>query len=128
MAKKKPQRQSSVPKSDVSTILGHTPGRTYEERKRGYDKQRTRLRLDVPDWLKAGLESDAGELQVSVSQLGAFLLAYALRLYRDGDPELRALLEQSKHRIASLRWAFGIDLADLAEPTEETDDGDVLDF
>lgn len=128
MAKKRPPRQSSAPRSDVSTILGHTPGRTYTERKKARDRDRVRLRLDVPDWLKTALEGDAGELKVSVSQLGAFLLAYALRLYQDGDPELLALLERSKHSITSLRWAFGIDLADLAEPTEETDDADVLGF
>ena len=57
--------------------------------------------------VRAALGSDA------VYLLGAFLLAYALKRYKDGDPELVKLLEGAKHEIAQLRWSYGLDLSDL---------------
>jgi hypothetical protein len=101
-------------------VLGIEREPTYQERKLAYDQERVRLRLDVPQWLKDGIEGESKELRVSMSQLSAFFLAYALKLYRDGDPALLELMADAKTQIASLRWAFGLDLADLADALTES--------
>ena len=72
MAKKRPQRRDSAPGSDVSAILGIEKEKTYQERKLEYDRNRVRLRVDVPTWLKDAIEEEADGQRVSMSQLSAF--------------------------------------------------------
>ena len=130
MAKKRPQRRRSTPSADVDALLGIQRTETYQDRKVEYDRQRVRLRLDVPSWLKEAVEQEANDQKVSMSQLSAFLLAYGLKLYREKDPAMMELLETSKTTITSLRWAFGIVLDDLEEvltdSAESTVDVDLL--
>ena len=132
MTKKRPQRRDSAPGSDVSAILGIEKEKTYQERKQEYDRNRVRLRVDVPTWLKDAIEEEADGQRVSMSQLSAFFLAYALRLYCDGDTAILELLEKSKTQITSLRWAFGIELSDLEEiltdSADSDENADLLDF
>ena len=95
---------------------------TYDERKAQYDRERVRLRLDAPAWLKAEIEKEAKSRQMSISNLAGFLLAYALTLYRDGDPELLAALEAATTEITSLRWSYAVVLDDLAAALTEPPD------
>lgn len=112
MAKK--QRQDSGPDAGlIESITGLTPAATYQQRKAQADQERVRLRVDVPAWLKASIEAESKSARISMSQLGAFLLAYALKAYKAGDPDLVAMLEGAKYDITHLRWSHGLDLSDL---------------
>ena len=122
---KKPPRQQKGLDPAVRAALGIEGAGTYLERKAQHDRERVRLRLDVPSWLKDAIEREAGELQVSMSNLSAFFLAYGLKLYRDGDPVLLDLLEASKTEITSLRWKYGLVLDDLAEALTDSAETDV---
>ena len=121
MAKRQRQRSSLDPA--VAAELGIDRPQTYEERKQEYDRDRVRLRLDVPAWLKETIEQEADGQRVSMSQFSGFLLAYALKLYLEGDGELVALLDNAKTPITSLRWAYGLELADLEEMIARSADG-----
>jgi len=83
------------------------------------EPDRVRLHFDVPGWVREGVIAAAKAEDTSISQIGAFLLAYALQLYRDGDRELIELLQGSKTLARSLQWGRGIDLADLADRFSE---------
>ena len=87
----------------------------WQQRKLEYDRSRVRLRLDVPGWLRSEVEHEANDQDMSISQFSSFLLAYALWRFRETDPAMLELLESSKTRIASLRWQFAVDLAEVAE-------------
>ena len=79
------------------------------------EPERVRLRLDVPQWLRDAAIASAEAEDTSISQLAAFLLAYGLALYQDGDPDLAELLQASKTLSRNIRWGHGIDLAALAD-------------
>lgn len=57
-------------------------------KKQRQDRQRVRVRYDVPQWLKDAIHKIAQDNTTSDSQAGALLLAYAVRKYFDNDTEL----------------------------------------
>ena len=87
----------------------HTEARTR------WDTGRVRLRLDVPGWLREAVIEMAGAEDVSISQLAAFVLAYGVRLYQRGDPDLGALLANNKGVSRSLKWGHQVDLGELQD-------------
>ncbi|HLE03859.1 MAG TPA: hypothetical protein VI729_04495 [Anaerolineales bacterium] len=52
-----------------------------KERRRMQQRAENRVTLDLPSGMKARLEEIASEESINVSQLAAFLIAYALREY-----------------------------------------------
>jgi len=74
------------------------------------ERQRVRVYYDVPEWLKKAGEKAAKEEGTSASQLGAFLLAWAQRLYWHDDEELLRALEKSKQPSRSLRFAWNVEI------------------
>jgi hypothetical protein len=86
--------------------------RTSKQRR---DAERVRVKLDVPETVKAMLAETAGEINTSSSQLGAFLLAWGLVLCLTGDEEMAEYL--GDHCLASraLRVAVDVDLGSLLE-------------
>lgn len=70
--------------------------------------ERIRVRYDVPEWLKASVEEAARQEDTSASQMGAFLLAWGLMLYQQGDGELVDMLRDSKEPSRSLRIAWNV--------------------
>ena len=56
--------------------------------KQKYDRARVRVRIDVPAVVAEGLTQEAAAMQTSGSQLGAFLLAWALFRLHSGDEAL----------------------------------------
>lgn len=98
----------------VASILDTGRGvSARKQKKRERDAKRVRLRLDIPEWLKDLVEQEAKNVDTSMSQLSAFFLAYALKLYRDGDPNLVESLKNSKTAIRAMNFGHGIDLSDL---------------
>ncbi len=83
-------------------------------KKQRRDRQRVRIRYDVPPWLKTAVEAVARELDTSDSQAGAFFLAWGLAAYRRGDPELLEALENAKeanHR--SPRFVYDLRIEEI---------------
>ena len=108
------QRQDSAPDDRaMAAVLGLGEKQTTHDRKVQADRERVRVRLDVPAWLKDALEAESKGTRISMSQLGAFLLAYAFKAYKAGDPDLVGMLEGAKYDIVHLRWSHGLDLSDL---------------
>lgn len=73
--------------------------------------QRVRLRYDVPKWLKDAVETAARNEETSFSQMGAFLLAWALRLYQQGDEALLNALQNGKKASPSLRLTWNLSIS-----------------
>ena len=85
-------------------------------RKQRQDRERVRVRYDVPPWLKEAVEQVAAELDTSISQAGAFLLAWALDAYRRGDGELLSALEGAKeanHRSPRFVYDLRIEVGEI---------------
>lgn len=70
---------------------------------------RVSLRVDCPAWLKTAVTADAATLDISVSHLARFLVAWALARYRDRDPDLLADVEQARYAMRSLNSQYGLD-------------------
>ena len=64
-------------------------------KKQLYDAERVRVRVDVPDWLKARLTEIAKENGTSVTQVSAWALAWWVMLYERSDPQLHEALAAS---------------------------------
>lgn len=97
--------------------------------KKERDAKRVRVRLDVPEWLKSTLEQAAQENDTSMSQLGAFLLAWALQVYHDQDGDLLATLERCKTSVRAMNWGHGFELSDFAETMRKSaKDASSIDF
>lgn len=61
-------------------------------RRQRYDRERVRVRLDVPQEVADGLAREAAAWETSQSQLGAFLLAWGLHeLHSEEGPLARAI-------------------------------------
>lgn len=73
------------------------------------DQKRISLRLDCPAWLKSEAERLAKDEEVSISHFSDFLLAWAMRQYRAGDPELNAAISANRFATRSLKARFGLD-------------------
>jgi|WetSurMetagenome_2_1015567.scaffolds.fasta_scaffold19916_8 hypothetical protein len=61
-----------------------------------YERARVRVRIDVPEAVAQGLEREAATWETSQSQLGAFLLGWALFQLHSGDTELAGIVEGAR--------------------------------
>lgn len=82
---------------------------TKKERR---DRQRVRVKADLPVEVKTAVELVAGEAETSESQLVAFLVAWGLKRLRDGDRELVAALEGAKTWAKALRFKHDLTIPD----------------
>jgi hypothetical protein len=120
MAEKNPLEQGGKNPSDTVRDWQVQQAKKLEPARHGQDEpERVRLRLDVPAWLREKTIRVADAEDTSISQIGAFLLAYALQLYEHRDPTLIELLQNSKTFARSLQWGHAIDLTDLTEQCSE---------
>jgi len=111
-------RQNGEAPEDITKKWGKAEAKPLTVADSGKAKpetRRVRLRLDVPGWLRAETIHAASAEDTSISQLAAFLLAYSLALYEDGDRELLDQLQAAKSLSQSLRWGHDLDVADLAQ-------------
>jgi hypothetical protein len=81
-----------------------------------YERARVRVRIDVPEAVAHGLERESATWETSQSQLGAFLLGWALFQLHSGDEELAAIVEGArtwskainvKYDLTLPEWALG---------------------
>jgi hypothetical protein len=120
MLEKNPLEQGNENPSDTVRDWQAQQTRKLEPAKPAHDEpKRVRLRLDVPAWLREKTIRVSDAEDTSISQIGAFLLAYALQLYEDRDPALIELLQNLKTFARSLQWGHAIDLTDLTEQGSE---------
>ena len=89
--------------------------RSAQTARQKYDAARTRVRADVPGWLKDELDVIAGELSTSRTQLGAFLWSWAVTRYREADADLEELLGSSMTVSRSINVDVNLDLEQLVE-------------
>jgi hypothetical protein len=84
---------------------------TKKQRK---DRQRIRVKYDMPPALKERIVQAAKEEGTSASQLAAFLLTWAMDRWEDPDHpvgvELRELVDEAKFPSRSLRIEWNLDL------------------
>lgn len=81
-------------------------------RKERRDRQRVRVKADLPVEVKRAVERVAGEVETSESQLVAFLVAYGLKRLRDGDQGLVAALAGAKTWAQALRFKYDLVIPD----------------
>jgi hypothetical protein len=79
-------------------------------RKEMADRERVRVKLDVPPAIKARLAAAAAEQETSESQLGAFLLAWGLQALRSDDMTLITTLTQAKTFSHALRFRYDLEI------------------
>ena len=72
-------------------IGGAKRNRAAQSKKQRYDQQRIRVRLDMPEPIKDVLVGEAKQLGTSVTDLGTFLLVYALALWIEENEDLHDL-------------------------------------
>ncbi len=73
------------------------------------DRERVRVKTDLPIEVKEKLAKRAVEHDTSESQLAAFLLAWALHEL-DEDDALQQALEQSKRSARALRFRWNLEI------------------
>lgn len=89
------------------------PNEAALSKKQRYDRERVRVRLDVAPEILEGLAHEAQALETSQTQLGAFLLAWALYRLHAGDEDLAELLRSRR------TWSKAINVKyDLVVPDE----------
>ncbi len=76
--------------------------------KQRWDRQRVRARIDLDAETKTALEAVTAmsRLDTSMSQLANLLLAYGLREYLRGNPEVQAAIEDGRSLARSPRFAY----------------------
>jgi hypothetical protein len=79
-------------------------------KKQRADRQRTRGRYDLPEWLKVAVEAVAEEQETSASQMASFLIAWALRDYLGDDQEMLDAILGGKSRARTLRFESNLDI------------------
>jgi len=92
------------------TAATNTAALTSKQRK---DRQRVRVKYDLPEELKTRIEEAAQANGTSASQLAAFLLTFAIREYEaetDQGQTLREAVEESKEPSRSMRFAWNLRL------------------
>lgn len=89
--------------------------RSAQTARQKYDAARTRVRADVPEWLKDELDALAGELGTSRTQLGALLWSWAVTRYREADADLDEVLHSSMANSRSINVDVDLDLDQLVE-------------
>jgi len=84
---------------------------TKKQRK---DRERVRVKYDVPAELKQRIEDAAASERTSSSQLAAFLLQWAMEQYEDQDSAtgaaLREMVFDAKEMSRSLRFEWNLNM------------------
>jgi len=83
------------------TAAENTAALTKKQRK---ERARMTAKYDMPRWLKMAVEEAAIECETSASQMAAFLIAWALRLYRRRDVELVDAIWTNRSQARTLRF------------------------
>jgi len=91
------------------------PNRAAQTNRQKYDAARTRVRADVPEWLRDELDAVADNLGTSRTQLGAFLWAWAVTRWREGDADLDEVLHDSMANSRSINVDVDLGLDQLIE-------------
>lgn len=102
----------SVDAKTADFLKDAAPNRAAMTAKQRQDRARVRIKVDLPDVLKAAIDAGAGELETSASQFAGFLLAWAMRAYRVGDPDLRGAIKENTTRARALRFAYDLEIPD----------------
>jgi hypothetical protein len=113
-------KRRDVPKLDLDPGVvawreKAVPNLAARTSRQAFDAARVRVRLDVPEVVKARLAEVASSEGTSSTQLGAFLLAWGLVLYLSGDEDLRAYLGDHCAVSRALRVAVDLDLEPLLQ-------------
>jgi hypothetical protein len=78
------------------------------------DRERVRVKYDLPQWLKERVESGAEAEHTSASQFAAFLLSWAIRQYEAIDEpngaELQELLEGARQPSRAMRFSWNLEI------------------
>ena len=114
---RRPERKGGL-RADPDTVEwaeGAAKNRAAMTYRQLYDAERVRVRVDVPDWLKRDLTNIAKEQGTSVSQIGAFGLAWWLSLYEQNDPDLLDVLGTSLKPSRSIKVENDVDLGTVIE-------------
>jgi hypothetical protein len=78
------------------------------------DRERVRVKYDLPQWLKERVESGAEAEHTSASQFAAFLLSWAIRQYEALDEpngaELQQLLDEARRPSRALRFDWDLEI------------------
>ena len=99
MPRDKQPRKGGLRGLDPAVVAWQERAATNEaalSKKQRYDRERVRVRLDVPPEVLEGLAREAQHLETSQTQLGAFLLAWALFRLHSGDADLAQVLEANR--------------------------------
>lgn len=84
-----------------------------------YDAARTRVRADVPEWLKDELDAIADELSTSRTQLGALLWTWAVTRYREADADLEDVLHTAMVNSRSINVDVDLEIDRLVDRHSE---------
>lgn len=79
-------------------------------RKQRKDRRRCRLLLDVPEALKEAAKREADNQDSSVSQVVAFLLAFALAELRGGNRALTDAMYEAKRPARTLQFSWELEI------------------
>ena len=98
----------------LDSAAENTAALTKQQRK---DRGRVRLRVECEryPWLKEAIEEAAFENNTSASQMAAFLMAWALRLYHRRDVELVDALLENKEPARTLRFDRNVNIPRAVE-------------
>jgi len=77
-------------------------------KKQRRDRDRVRVKYDILPEMKAAIEAEAKQIDTSASQLAAFLLAWALKEYAAGNPDLRQSLRDAKMTARTLKFSYNL--------------------
>jgi len=82
-------------------------------KKQRQDKERVRVKYDLPPMLKADIEAEAEGWGTSSSQFASFLLAWAMHEYHAHNGGLREAIKEAKRPCKKvLRFANNLDIPD----------------
>jgi hypothetical protein len=82
---------------------------TAKQRK---DRERVRVKYDLPPELKADIEAEAKGWGTSASQLAAFLLAWAMKEYHARNDGLRQAVREARTPAKALRFTHDLEIPD----------------
>jgi hypothetical protein len=108
----------------VQWVVAAAENKAALSKKQRQDRQRVRVKYDLPPWLKQSIEALANDDQfdTSASQAAAFLLAYGVHRLRCGDQELRNALMAAKEPARTLQFSWNLVIPE--EWTTSCSDGD----
>lgn len=89
---------------------GAAVNRAALSRKQIKDRDRVRVKYDLPPLLKAAIEAEAKGWGTSASQLAAFLLAWAMREYNAHNDGLRQAIREARTSTKTLRFTYDLEI------------------